>query len=85
MPKYYHPQTDQMRKLDVALPTADAHGTDEEIRKNLKPLKPSEWRLEGNELIGMTDMGELRQTIPPDYICYGVDDSGLPILKKVVL
>lgn len=83
--RYYHPDTDAMRKLDVALPTADEHGTDEEIRENLKPLMPYSWHLEGNKLVGMTDTGPFAQMIDPAYICKGIDNEGLPILEKVVL
>lgn len=66
-------------------PTVEGHGTDEDIRNNLKKLVPSSWRLEGNKLIGQTEFGELVQTIPTDYICHGIDKEGLPILKKIVL
>ena len=65
-------------------PTREGHGTDEDIRNNLKRLMPSSWRMEGNELIGMTEWGELRQTIPTDYICVGTTKDGLPDLQKVV-
>lgn len=82
---YYHPDTDQMRKWDVPLPTAEVHGTEEDIRANLKPIKAHSWRQEGNRLIAQTDMGELSQTIPIDYICHGTDAKGLPILRKIVL
>lgn len=85
MSKYYHPDTDFYRKLDVPLPTADAHGTEEEIRKNMKQLLPNEWRLEGNRLIGQTEMGPLVQHIPTDYILEGTDEKGLPKFKRVVL
>lgn len=81
MPDYYHPDTDQMRKWNVPLPTAETHGTQDDIRANLKPLKAQSWRMEGNKLIGQTDMGELVQSIPTDYICLGIDNRGLPILK----
>ncbi len=85
MSKYYHPDTDYFRKLDVALPTADSHGTEQEIQENLTPLKPYSWHLEGNKLIGLTDTGNFAQTIDPAYICKGMDDKGLPILERVVL
>ena len=85
MNKYYHPDTDFIRKLGGALPTVQTHGTEEDITKSLTPLKPHSWRLEGNQLIGQTEMGELRQTIPTDYICRGTNDQGLPILEKISL
>lgn len=83
MPKYYHPDTDYIRKLGAAPPVAIPHMTEEEIAQNMKPLKPNTWRLEGNKLIGETEMGPLVQFIPTDYILTGTDDKGLPILKKI--
>lgn len=83
--QYYHPDTDQFRKWDVPLPTAESHGTEQELSENMKQLLPSEWRLEGNKLIGKTEMGELVQTIPTDYILEGTDSKGLPKFRKVVL
>lgn len=63
-----------------------SHGvSDSEIRERMVQLKPKSWRLEGNLLKGMTEWGELVQTIPPDYICRGTDDQGLPILEKISL
>ena len=85
MSKYYHPDTDFLRKLNVAPPTVITHTTEEDIAKNMKQLKPNQWRLEGNKLIGETEMGTLVQFIPTDYILTGTDDKGLPILKRVVL
>jgi hypothetical protein len=61
------------------------HGTEDEIRDNMKLLKPNEWKLQGNKLIGKTDMGLLVQYIPTDYILTGADEDGLPVLKRVVL
>lgn len=84
MADYYHPDTDQMRKWNVPLPTAEAHGTEDDIRANLKPVKAHSWRLEGNKLITQTDMGELVQFIPTTHILIG-EENGLPILKKIVL
>lgn len=81
--KYYHPDTDFIRKLGAAPPIATPHVTEEEILKNMKQLKPNSWRLEGNKLIGDTEMGRLVQFIPTDYICKGTDDKGLPILEKI--
>ena len=66
-------------------PTIDKHGTEADIQNNMKKLMPNSWRMEGNQLIGMTDVGELRQTISTDYILEGTDEAGLPKFKKVVL
>lgn len=82
---YYHPDTDFARKLGMPLPTATPHLYVDDIQKKLKRLMPNSWRLEGNELIGMTDVGELRQTIDPSYILTGTDEEGLPVFKKVVI
>jgi len=67
----------------VPLPQREAHGTDEDIRKNLKPLMPRNWRQEGNRLIADTDMGVLSQPIPTNKILTGTDDKGLPIFRTV--
>lgn len=82
---YYHPQTDELRKLGINPPEAAVHGTEDDIREKLKPVMPNNWHLEGNQLIGYTEMGKLVQNIPTDYICHGVDDKGMPILKKIQL
>lgn len=83
--KYYHPDTDFLRKLGAAPPIFNVHGTDDDIRSKLKPLKATSWRSEGNKLIGTTEMGEIVQFIPTDYICKGIDEEGLPILEKIVI
>lgn len=66
-------------------PTHDPHGTAEDIKENMKPLRPTKWRQEGNKLIGDTEMGRVVQFVPTDMILQGTDEKGLPILKKVVL
>lgn len=83
--KYYHPDTDFYRKLDVPLPTADQHGTEDDIVGNMKQLLPSSWHLSGNTLIGKTEMGPLVQTISTDYILTGTDNKGLPMFRKIVV
>lgn len=83
--KYYHPDTDFARKLDVPLPTVEVHGTEDDIRNKLNSFKPHTWHLEGNLLIGYSEMGKIAQTIPTDYICHGKDSNGMPILKKIEL
>lgn len=70
----------------VAPPSHEAHGqiTPDNIRDLLEPAKVERWWLEGNELCAETSHGFLRQTIPTDYICLGMDDeTGLPIFKKI--
>lgn len=80
---------DQLKWYDKhqkARPTHTPHGiTSENINEHMRELRPDSWRLEGNVLRGMTEMGELVQTIPTDYILTGTDEKGLPVFKKVVL
>lgn len=60
------------------------HGaTSDDIASKLVPLKPNNWYMEGNQLIGETEMGKLCQFLPTDYICVGVDADGMPKLKKI--
>ena len=83
MANYYHPDTDLYRKLGVPLPVATAHGTEEEIKEQMSKYTPTNWELRGNELVGYTEMGKVVQKIPTDYVCHGMDDKGMPILKKI--
>ena len=71
--------------MDVPLPEAHPHGTDDDIRNNMNRPLPNSWKLEGNQLKGMTDMGELVQTIPTNKILVGVDKKGLPIFRDIVV
>lgn len=73
------------QKHGKAPPTHNPHGTEQDIAANMKRLLPRSWRLEGNELVGMTDVGELRQTISTDYYLDGTDEKGLPIFRKIVV
>lgn len=66
-------------------PTHTPHGTPEDIRANMQKLRPKSWKLDGNRLTGMTEMGMISQFIPTDYICKGTDENGLPILEKIAL
>lgn len=70
-------------KYDLLPPTVDDHGTEEEIAKNLVPIKPHRWVLEGNKLIGYSERGTFAQYIPTGYILTGTDKEGMPILKKI--
>lgn len=85
MPKYYVDNHDWFIKHKLPPPATYSHGTEEDIEKKFKKLKPFSWRMEGNKLIGQTEMGPLVQYLPTDMICTGTDDEGLPILSKVVL
>ena len=82
--KYFHPDADFWRKYDLPEPAATPHGTPDAIKGEMKQLMPNSWRLEGNKLIGKTEMGNLVQTIPTDYILSGTDNAGLPVFTKVV-
>lgn len=75
-------QQAELEGWGIAPPKTAEHGDPSE---HLKPLKPYRWRLEGNKLIGDTELGEVVNYIPTDYICRGMDENGLPILTKVLL
>jgi hypothetical protein len=61
-----------------------AHGvTPDDIRDKLQPLKARSWRLEGNRLIAETDMGDVVNYIPTNYIMTGVDKDNLPVFRKI--
>lgn len=80
----YEPaDADFLRKLEVEPAKFNVHGTDDDIREHLKPLKTRNWRLEGNQLTCDTDFGPLTQSIPHGYTCKGTNDKGLPILQKI--
>jgi hypothetical protein len=81
--EYKAPGTDFLTKLELTPPDSSVHGTEEDIRSNLKPLKTWGWKLEGNQLSCQTDMGNLVQTIPTGYICLGDGPDGLPLLRRI--
>lgn len=74
------------QKNGITPPSHISHEvTDEELIKKMKPLKPRNWRLQGNQLIADTEMGPLVNIIDPSYILTGTDAEGLPILTKLEL
>lgn len=79
----------QFDRWGVKRPTHLPHGVtdtyENPLSEQLKRLDTSNWKLEGNELVCDTNQGPLRQCIPPDYVCHGTDENGLPILKKIVI
>lgn len=84
--KYWHPDTDEFRKLGAEPPRAQAHGTEEYLETRREPLKVIKWELQGNNLIGITAEGvRMAQQIPTDLILTGTDDKGQPILQKINL
>lgn len=83
--RYYHPDTDFLRKLGISPPEATAHGTEDEVSGNLKePVKLTNWRMEGpGKLVADSKFGKVVNFVSPDLICHGVDKQGLPILRKI--
>lgn len=80
--KYYHPDSDFWRKYKMDAPEAISHGTESDIKDKMVKLQPNVWRLEGNRLIGETEMGELVNYIPTNVILVG-QENGLPVFKEV--
>lgn len=80
---------DQLKWYDYlgkARPVHTPHGVNgDDLHKHMRRLTPYKWRLEGNKLIGETEMGPLIQNIPTTHILTGTDSEGLPIFEKVVL
>jgi hypothetical protein len=76
-------ELESFKNWGVPLPDRQPHGTDDEVRANMQSLKPTNWRQQGNRLIADTEVGELSQTIPTDYILVGTDDKGLPKFKRI--
>lgn len=72
-------------KVGKTPPSHQPHGTETDIAQNMHPIKPNSWRVEGNKLIGDTEVGQLVQNIPTNLICTGTDDDGLPVFKKIVV
>jgi len=71
-------------KMEVRPPSTAIHGTEDDIKAHLKPVKMWNWKLEGNRLSCDTELGKLVQTIPTDRILVGEDERGLPILRKIL-
>ncbi len=66
-------------------PTREQHGSEASVSENLVPLKLTNWRLEGNMLMADSSLGTYGHRIPSDLIMTGLNEDGLPILRKVVL
>jgi len=73
----------ECEKLGIEPPKVSSHGTEDDIQRSLKRLIPNSWHLEGNQLVGKTEVGELRQSISTEYILTGTDEKGMPILRKI--
>lgn len=85
MPDYKAHMHDWYEKQNVVPPSVTPHGTEESIANNLTPMKINRWRMEGNMLIGESEAGTFAHTVPTTHICHGIDESGKPILKPVVM
>lgn len=44
---------------------------------------PTNWRMEGNKLIGDTPNGQIVHFMPVDVLLVGTDKSGKPIFEKL--
>lgn len=65
-------------------PSRESHdATADNIREKLVPMKPRNWRQQGNQLIADTDWGELVNPLPYGVILTGTDERGLPTFKKI--
>ena len=69
------------RPLHIDLGVEDT--AENPLHKQLKRLRTSNWRREGNYIIADTPEGPFHQYLDPKYIVLGTDDEGLPILKEV--
>jgi len=69
--------------MGLTPPSHTPHGSDDDIPSRLKRVEVKKWRQEGNRLIAETDVGELVNLIPTDYIMTGVNDDNLPTFKKI--
>lgn len=67
----------------VPLPNRDAHVKDGDQQWEKPQLK--NWRLEGNILKADSTLGVHGWHIPTDYIMDGLDEQGLPKLRKLIL
>lgn len=80
---YKAPNSKFFEDKNLTPPSVSEHGTDEDIREKLKPLKVTSWHMEGNKLIGQTEMGEVVNYLSTDIIMTGVDEDNLPILTRI--
>lgn len=69
--------------LGVEPPERTPHGTDEDIRSHMQLAKPIRWFQRGNELVADTDLGEVVNLLPTNYMLSGVDKDDRPILTRV--
>lgn len=55
----------------------------EDLADKLQKVKINSWRMEGNMLIADTDIGEVANPIPTNYLLIGTDKNNLPKFKKL--
>ena len=79
------PAKTEYEKLGIPEPSHEEHLDVADIPNRMRRLMPNSWKLQGNELVGMTEMGPLVQRIPPNLILKGTDSKGLPVFEKVVI
>lgn len=77
-------ELEMYQRWGVEAPSHDEHGTIEEIRERMVRASASQWHMEGNELVALTNHGVIRQRISTDYILEGTDKQGLPVFRKVI-
>lgn len=76
-------ELEQFKNWGVPLPSRDAHVKDGQQQWEKPHL--TNWRLEGNILKADSNLGTHGWSLPTDYILDGTDESGLPMLRKLVL
>ena len=80
------PNENELKQFDrwgVERPSHEEHG--EFTPEQLIPFEATRWWLEGDMLYAEGNHGIVANKIPTDYICTGIDDKALPILKKVAI
>lgn len=73
----------QFSRWGVERPKHEEHG--EFKRDMLVPFEATKWWLEGDMLYAEGNHGVVANRIPTDYICEGIDENNLPILRKIVI
>mgnify|MGYP000922333832 CR=1 FL=1 len=82
----YKPDEDkQYEKWGVDPPKRAPHGTEQDLQEQFAPAKSHRWKQIGRHLV--CDICPMEHGSDFDftkYILVGTDDSGKPILKKIV-
>jgi len=81
---HYKPYNhDWFTKRNLTPPESINHGDPDGIRDKMVKLKPTTWRMEGNKLIGDTELGQLVNFIPTNMILTGTDEAGMPVFRRI--